>query len=71
MAKPSDQVVLIVYNAEAGVGGRNTEPCVRKDGCVNADLQPKLWGAPFHAYPFVHTANKKQYSKSVYIGYIG
>lgn len=70
MAKPGDQIALIVYSPEAGIGGRNTEPYTRKEGYIKVDLPPLFWDEPFHAYLFVHTANKKQYSKSVYLGFI-
>ena len=71
MAKPGDEVVLVVYSPDAGIGARNTERHTRKDGYIEVELPPQFWEASFHAYLFVHSANKKQYSKSVYIGLIG
>jgi len=71
MARPDDQVVVVVYSPEAGIGGRNTEPSTRKEGHIKVELPPQFWDGPFHVYLFVHTANKKQYSKSAYIGLIG
>lgn len=70
MAKPGDEVVLVVYSPEEGLGGRNTELHTRKEGYIKVELPPPFWDAPFHAYLFVHSANKKQYSKSAYIGYL-
>ena len=67
LAKSSDAVVLVVYSPEAGIGGRNTESYTRSDGYVKVDLPPQLKDTPFHVYLLVHSANKKQYSKSVYI----
>lgn len=71
LAKTADAVVLVVYSPEAGIAGRNVVGCTRKEGYIRVDLPPQLQATPFHAYLFVHSANKKQYSKSVYIGYIG
>jgi hypothetical protein len=68
MAKASDEVVLVAYSPEAGVAGRNTEVCIRAQGHLTVELPPPLWDVPFHAYLFVHSANKRQYSKSQYIG---
>ncbi|SFC67346.1 hypothetical protein SAMN05421747_11854 [Parapedobacter composti] len=68
MALAHDEVVLVVYSPEAGVAGRNTDVCVRADGYIAVDLPPQLRTTPFHAYLFAHRANRKQYSKSVYVG---
>lgn len=71
LAKAADEVVLVVYSPEAGIAGRNTDRCSRHQGYIRVDLPPQLRAAPFHAYLFVHGANKRQYSRSVYIGRIG
>ncbi|SEK64729.1 DUF6266 family protein [Parapedobacter koreensis] len=68
MARSNDEVVLVVYSPEAGIAGRNTHSCTRTGGHIVVELPPQLWAAPFHAYLFVHSANKKQYSKSSYLG---
>ncbi|MFC3199768.1 DUF6266 family protein [Parapedobacter deserti] len=68
MAKPADQVVLVVYSPEKGIAGRNTDGCIRSSGYLSVPLPPQLRDAPFHVYLFVHSANKKQYSRSMYVG---
>ncbi len=70
LARPADEVVLVVYSPEAGIAGRNTDGCTRKEGYIRVDLPPQLRTAPFHAYLFVRSASKKQYSKSIYVGCI-
>ncbi|MFC3196889.1 DUF6266 family protein [Parapedobacter deserti] len=70
MAGASDEVVLVVYSPEAGVAGRNTHTCKRSDGSIKVELPPPLWSSPFLAYLFVHSATKKQYSRSTYIGHL-
>jgi len=71
MGKPGDEVVLVVYSPEKGIAGRNTDGCTRSSGYITVALPPQLRDAPFHVYLFVHGANKKQFSKSVYVGYLG
>lgn len=68
LAGPGDEVVLVVYAPEVGVAGRNTHTCTRNEGYIKIELPPQLWAAPFHVYILAHSASKKQYSKSVYIG---
>lgn len=58
------------YSPDAGIAGRNPLTCTRKEGYIKVDLPPQLQATPFHAYLFVHSASKKQYSKSVYVGYM-
>ncbi len=70
LARPGDEVVLVVYNPQRGVAARNTHVCNRNEGYIKVDLPPQLQAAPFHAYLFVHSASKKQYSKSVHIGHL-
>lgn len=70
LAKAADEVVLVAYSPEAGIAGRNPVTCTRSEGYIRVDLPPQLQEAPFHAYIFVHSASKKQYSKSMYVGYI-
>ncbi|MBK1440504.1 hypothetical protein JHJ32_10945 [Parapedobacter sp. ISTM3] len=71
LARATDEVVLVVYNPGRGVAARNTHVCNRNEGYIKVDLPPQLWSAPFHVYLFAHSASKKQYSKSVYIGQLG
>ncbi|GGH05532.1 hypothetical protein GCM10007415_47390 [Parapedobacter pyrenivorans] len=71
LARPADGVVLVVYSPETGIAGRNTDGCTRKDGYIKVDLPPQLRTAPFHAYLFLQSASKKQYSKSIYVGQLG
>src|SRR5690606_9959925 len=47
MARPDDQVVVVVYSPEAGIGGRNTEPSTRKEGHIKVELPPQFWDGPF------------------------
>ena len=68
LAKAADAVVLVVYSPEAGIAGRNTQTCTRKEGYIKVDLPSQLRVAPFHAHLFVHSASKKQYSRSIYVG---
>src|SRR5699024_1135107 len=68
LARANDEVVLVVYSPQRGVAARNTHVCKRNEGYIKVDLPPQLWSAPFHIYLFVHSASKKQYSKSVHIG---
>ena len=63
-----DEVVLVVYSPEVGIAGRNTHSCKRTEGYIKVELPPQLQTGSFHVYIFVHSANRKQYSKSVYIG---
>ncbi|MGK6351171.1 DUF6266 family protein [Parapedobacter sp. DT-150] len=70
MASSNDEVVLVVYSPEAGVGARNTHVCKRTEEHITVELPQQLWTAPFHVYLFVHSASKKQYSKSVHVGLI-
>ncbi|GGC20293.1 hypothetical protein GCM10011386_10250 [Parapedobacter defluvii] len=70
LAKAADEVVLVAYSPDAGIAGRNPLTCTRKEGYIKVDLPPQLQATPFHAYLFVHSASKKQYSKSVYVGYM-
>lgn len=71
MIRANDEVVMVVYSPEGGVAGRNTHTCTRAEGYIKVDLPPQLWAAPFHVYLFVHNTTKRQYSKSMYIGYLG
>ena len=71
LALPADEVLLVVYSPEAGIAGRNTHTCTRNEGYIKVDLPSQLRTAPFHAYLVVHSAGKKQYSKSVYAGQLG
>lgn len=66
LADAKGQVVIVVYNPDQGVAARNTHVCLRNEGHIRVDLPPQLWKASFHVYLFVHSANKKQYSKSTY-----
>ncbi len=66
LADAKDQVVIVVYNPELGIAARNTHVCFRNEGYIQVDLPPQLWTASFHVYLFAHSANKKQYSKSIY-----
>lgn len=68
LARANDEVVLVVYSPQQGVAARNTYVCKRSEGYIKVDLPPQLWSVPFHVYLFVHSASKKQYSKSVHIG---
>ena len=70
LAKAGDEVVLVAYSPEAGIAGRNPDTCTRGEGYIRVELPPQLQEAPFHAYLFVHSASKKQYSKSIYVGYL-
>ncbi len=70
LAKPADGVVLVVYSPEVGIAGRNTDLCTRNEGYIRVNLPPQLRRGPFHVYLFVHSASKKQYSKSVYVGHL-
>ncbi len=71
LASSSDEVVLVVYSPEAGIAGRNTHTCKRTEGHIKVELPPQLWTAAFHVYIFVHSASKKRYSKSIYVGQLG
>ncbi len=71
MASDIDEVVLVVYSPEAGVAGKNTEVCLRKAGYIKATLPPQLRSQPFHAYLYMHNPQKKQFSRSVYLGSLG
>lgn len=68
MASASDEVALVIYGPEAGIAGRNTDTCNRAAGYIKVDLPPQLWAAPFHVYLFAHSASRKRYSKSIYVG---
>ncbi len=68
LARTNDELVVVAYSPEAGVAGRNTNTCLRSDGHITVELPPQLTATPFHTYLFVHSANKKHYSKSLYIG---
>lgn len=71
MASGTDEAVLVVYSPEAGVAGRNTQVYLRKTGHISVLLPPQLRAQPFHAYLFMHNAKKRQFSKSMYLGYLG
>ena len=71
LARTNDEVVVVVYSPELGVAARSIDVCKRSVGFIEVDLPPQLWTVPFHVYLFMHSANKKQYSKSIYIGQLG
>jgi len=71
LARPNDEVVLVVYSPEVGVAARNTQVCNRSEGYIKVELPPQLWSVPFHVYLFVHSASRKRYSKSIHIGQLG
>lgn len=68
LARANDEVVLVVYSPQRGIAARNTHICKRNEGYIKVNLPPQLWTVPFHVYVFVHSASKKQYSKSVHLG---
>ncbi|MFB2118985.1 DUF6266 family protein [Parapedobacter sp. 2B3] len=71
LARANDEVVLVVYSPQRGIAARNTHVCKRNEGYIKVNLPPQLWAVPFHVYLFVHSASKKQYSKSAYVGQLG
>ncbi|WP_262245543.1 DUF6266 family protein [Parapedobacter soli] len=71
LARANDEVVLVVYSPQRGIAARNTHVCYRNEGYIKVNLPPQLWAAPFHVYLFIHSASKKQYSKSVHVGQLG
>lgn len=71
LVRTTDEVGLVVYSPERGIAARNIHICKRSEGHIKVDLPPQLWAEPFHVYLFAHSASKKQYSKSVYIGQLG
>ncbi len=71
LASGADEAVLVVYSPEAGVAGRNTDIYLRETGHIAVLLPPQLRKQPFHAYLFMHNAKKKQFSRSIYLGYLG
>jgi len=71
LARTNDEVVVVAYNPEIGVAARSTDVCRRSAGYIKVELPPQLWTMPFHVYAFMHSANKKQYCKSIYIGQLG
>lgn len=68
LSRESDQLVLVAHSPESGMAGRNETPCCRKDGYLEMALPRHFSKYPFHLYLFVHSEDKKRYSKSAYLG---
>jgi len=69
LAKDLDQLVLVVYSPELGMGARNDQTSYRIDGRIEVELPPQFEQGAFHAYLFCHNARKTRFSKSRYLGY--
>lgn len=69
MAKDGDELVLVVFSPEIGVGAKNDIVCFRKDGHIKVELPVQFEEATFHAYLYCHNKKKTNFSKSHYLGY--
>ena len=63
-----DGVILCAYHPESGVAGINELPSARQDGEAVLTLPTELADRPVHLYFLVHSRDKKQFSKSLYLG---
>jgi len=68
-SRDGDEVILVAYSPELGMGGKNDVPCYRRDGHLHMELPIHFSESPFHLYLYVKAVNGKQYSKSSYLGY--
>ncbi|GAA4802149.1 hypothetical protein GCM10023231_33860 [Olivibacter ginsenosidimutans] len=69
MAKDGDEVTIIAYSPDLGIGAKNDQICSRKDGRIEVELPPQFEQGAFHAYLFFRDIKKNNFSKSYYLGY--
>jgi len=63
-----DQVILCVYDIEAGNAAVNEQQVIRKDAYMKLQLPSVLQHRPVHLYLMLHDRDKRMVSNSLYLG---